>query len=120
MSGTFNHIDVPPTLVSFAVDVAKQDEILTPELKQAGDALVLFSVPKDEYDIPVYKETMEVFDLVTEQIRSGKARAAYVLDANGIPAAVAKMGFGNGLGARIFDEVTTEELFANRIGDILV
>ena len=120
MSGTFNHIDVPPTLVSFAVDVATQDQIITPEFKTAGDALVLFSVPKDEYDIPVYKETMEVFDAVTKLIREGKVKAAYVLDANGIPAAVAKMGFGNGLGAEISDEVTTEELFANRIGDIIV
>ena len=120
MSGTFNHIDVPPTLVSFAVDVATQDQIITPEFKTAGDALVLFSVPKDEYDIPVYKETMEVFDAVTRLIREGKVKAAYVLDANGIPAAVAKMGFGNGLGAEISDEVTTEELFANRIGDIIV
>ena len=120
MSGTFNHIDVPPTLVSFAVDVATQDQIITPEFKTAGDALVLFSVPKDEYDIPVYKETMEVFDAVTRLIREGKVKAAYVLDANGIPAAVAKMGFGNGLGAEISDVVTTEELFANRIGDIIV
>ncbi len=120
MSGTFNHIDVPPTLVSFAVDVATQEQIITPEFKTAGDALVLFSVPKDEYDIPVYKETMEVYDAVTALIHSGRIKAAYVLDANGIPAAVAKMGFGNGLGAEISEEVTTEELFANRIGDIIV
>ncbi|MCR5250193.1 MAG: phosphoribosylformylglycinamidine synthase [Lachnospiraceae bacterium] len=120
MSGTFGHIDVPPTLVSFAVDVAGQGDILTPEFKQAGDVLLLFSVPKDEYDIPIYKETMELFDAITGLIHTGKAKAAYVLDAAGIPAAVSRMGFGNGLGAEISAVLSAEELFANRIGDILV
>ena len=120
MSGTFNHIDVPPTLVSFAVDVAKQQDIITGESKTPGDALVLFSVPKDEFDIPVYKDTLEIYDLVSEQIHSGRAKAAYVVDSYGIAAAVAKMGFGNGLGASIAEDVTTDDLFAGRIGDIIL
>ncbi|MBR5420914.1 MAG: phosphoribosylformylglycinamidine synthase [Lachnospiraceae bacterium] len=120
MSGTFGHIDVPPTLVSFAVDVADIKEVPTPEFKQAGDVLLLFGVPRDEFDIPVYKDCMQVFDTVQGLIREKKARAAYVLDAFGIPAAVSLMGFGNGLGAEIDNELDAEELYANRIGDILL
>ena len=72
MSGTFNDIDVPPTLVSFAVDVAKNKEIITPELKQAGDVLVQFWFDKDEYDIPVYAHVMEMFSFITELMRESK------------------------------------------------
>ncbi|SCY06097.1 phosphoribosylformylglycinamidine synthase [Lachnospiraceae bacterium XPB1003] len=120
MSGTFNNIDVPPTLVSFAVDVAKQDDIITPEFKKAGDKLVVFTVPKDEFDIPVYREVMEMYDEVAELIASGKVKAAYVLDAYGLPAALSKMGFGNGLGAKLYDEFDADEIFADRIGEIVL
>ncbi|MCR4641698.1 MAG: phosphoribosylformylglycinamidine synthase [Lachnospiraceae bacterium] len=120
MSGTFGHIDVPPTLVSFAVDVAKVQDIVTPEFKRAGDKLLVFSVPKDEYDVPVYKDTLEIFDAVSGLIREGRAVAAYSLDAYGLPAAVANMGFGNGLGAELDAELSAEELFESRIGDIMV
>ena len=61
MSGTFNKIDVPPTLVSFAVDVAKQQDIITPELKNAGDKLVVFDLPKNEYDLPDYNNVMKLY-----------------------------------------------------------
>ena len=120
MSGTFNNIDVPPTLVSFAVDVAKQQDIITTELKKEGDALVLFSVPKDEFDIPVYKDTLEIYDVVSGLIHSGKAKASYVIDSYGMAAAAAKMGFGNGLGVKFAEDVTTDDLFKGRIGDILL
>ena len=59
MSGTFNDIDVPPTLVSFAVDTAKENDVITPEFKKAGDKLVLVTIPIDAYDLPVYDEVME-------------------------------------------------------------
>ncbi len=119
MSGTFNHIDVPPTLVSFAVDVAKHTDIVTPELKQAGDRLVLFRTDKDEYDIPVYRDVMELYDQISALIAEKKIVAAYALDARGIAAAVSKMGFGNGLGVEISDELSAEELFENQMGNIL-
>ena len=60
MSGTFNDIDVPPTLVSFAVDVAKEKDIITPEFKAAGNKIVKFEISKDQYDKPVYDEMHEV------------------------------------------------------------
>ena len=120
MSGTFNHIDVPPTLVSFAVDVDEISDVLTPEFKKAGDVLVHISIPRDEYDVPVYKEAMEIFSAVHAQIKEGKVKAAWSMDAGGIAAAVAKMGFGNGLGAELYGELESEELFINRMGDLLL
>lgn len=120
MSGTFNHIDVPPTLVSFAVDVAKHTDVITPELKNVGDCLILFQIEKDEYDIPVYRDVMELYDQVSALIAGKKIVAAYALDAKGIVAAVSKMGFGNGLGVKISDELSGEELFENQMGNLLV
>ena len=61
MSGTFNDIDVPPTLVSFAVDVAKYGDIITPELKTPGNKLVRFSINKDDFDIPMYENVAELY-----------------------------------------------------------
>lgn len=119
MSGTFNHIDVPPTLVSFAVDVAKHTDIITPELKQTGDKLVLFRIDKDEYDIPVYKDVLELYDQISALMAEKKIVAAYAPDAKGIAAAVSKMGFGNGLGVEISAEIDAEELFKNQLGNIL-
>ncbi|MDE6686026.1 MAG: phosphoribosylformylglycinamidine synthase, partial [Lachnospiraceae bacterium] len=119
MSGTFNHIDVPPTLVSFAVDVAKHTDIVTPELKQAGDRLVLFQIEKDEYEIPVYRDVLELYDQVSTLMAEKKIVAAYALDAKGIATAVSKMGFGNGLGVEISGEFDAEELFENQMGNIL-
>lgn len=120
MSGTFNHIDVPPTLVSFAVDVAKHTDVITPELKNVGDCLILFQIEKDEYDIPVYRDVMELYDQVSALIAGKKIVAAYALDAKGIVVAVSKMGFGNGLGVKISDELSGEELFENQMGNLLV
>ncbi|MCQ2519966.1 MAG: phosphoribosylformylglycinamidine synthase [Lachnospiraceae bacterium] len=120
MSGTFNDIDVPPTLVSFAVDVAKEKDVITPELKEAGDVLVHFAIEKDEYDMPNYQATMELFDTVYELIQAGKVKAAYTLDASGIAVSVAKMAFGNGLGVRFNEEMDIEEFFANNMGDLVL
>ena len=65
MSGTFNEIDVPPTLVSFAVDVAKEQDIMTPELKTAGNKLMYFTIDKDAYDLPDYAQVMKLYDAVS-------------------------------------------------------
>ena len=120
MSGTFNDIDVPPTLVSFAVDINKEQYIVTPELKEAGDKLVLFRIEKDEYDIPVYESVLELYHQIMNLVDQGLIKAAYALDAKGIAAAVSKMAFGNKLGVKLEDDWTAEELFLGGIGDILV
>ena len=119
MSGTFNDIDVPPTLVSFAVDVAKERNIITPELKKAGNKLVKFSIEKDAYDVPVYEKVMAMYEAVQKLIVDGVIVSAYTLDANGVAAALSKMAFGNALGVKIADSVAMEALFANEMGNIV-
>ena len=119
MSGTFNDIDVPPTLVSFAVDVAREKDVITPELKEAGDKLVLFTIEKNAYDLPVYEQVMKLYDKIHELIGKGAIRSAYALDGKGLAAAVGKMAFGNKLGVTIADDVTAETLFAPGFGNIV-
>ena len=119
MSGTFNEIDVPPTLVSFAVDVANEKDVITPELKAAGNQLVLFNIEKDKYDLPVYAQVMKLYDAIHEMIQKGAIVSAYALDAKGLAAAVSKMAFGNKLGVTIEDDVTSDVLFAPGFGNIV-
>ncbi len=119
MSGSFNEINVPPTLVSFAVDVARKQDIITPELKKAGDRLVEFTIVKDEYDLPVYEKVMELYGQVTELIRSGAIVSCYTVDCYGIAAAVSKMAFGNRMGVKLSDDLKAEELFANGIANLI-
>ena len=119
MSGTFNDIDVPPTLVSFAVDVAREKDVITPELKEAGDKLVLFTIEKNAYDLPVYEQVMKLYDKIHELIGKGAIRSAYALDGKGLAAAVSKMAFGNKLGVTIAEDVTAETLFAPGFGNIV-
>ena len=119
MSGTFNDIDVPPTLVSFAVDVAKEKDVITPELKSVGSQLVLFNIEKDQYDLPVYEQVMKLYNAVHELIQKGAIISAYALDGKGLAAAVSKMAFGNKLGVTVSEEVTAEELFAPGFGNIV-
>ncbi len=119
MSGTFNDIDVPPTLVSFAVDVAKGQDIVTPELKKAGNKLFLFEIEKDEYDIPDFAKTKALYDQIHAMTADGTIVSAYVLDANGLVPAVSKMAFGNALGVEIEASLPEEKLFAPAFGCIL-
>ena len=119
MSGTFEDIDVPPTLVSFAVDVATEKDIITPELKKAGNKLVWLRIETDEYDVPVYEKVMEQYGKFTEDVHSGKIVSAYALDRHGIAAAVSKMAFGNRMGVKIEHNVDARDLFTPAFGDII-
>lgn len=119
MSGTFNEIDVPPTLVSFAVDVAREKDIITPEFKKAGDKLVFFHAKRDEYDLPDYEQVMKLYEAVHTLIQKGAIASAYALDAYGFVAAVSKMAFGNKLGVTVDETVTKEELFNNAVGSLV-
>ncbi len=119
MSGTFEDIDVPPTLVSFAVDIAREKDIITPELKKAGNKLVWLSIPTDEYDIPVYDKVMEQYGKFTEDIRAGRIVSAYATDRHGVIAAVSRMAFGNRMGVKIEHSMDASDLFAPAFGDII-
>ena len=119
MSGTFQDIDVPPTLVSFAVDMALEQDIITPELKKAGNKLVWLKIERDENDLPVYDAVMDQYGKFMEDIQSGKIVSAYALDRHGVAAAVSKMAFGNRKGAKIEHNVDKRDLFASAFGDII-
>lgn len=119
MSGTFNDIDVPPTLVSFAVDVAKEKDIITPEFKKIDSKIVRFHAERDEFDKPVYASIMQMFDNVHDMIQKGIITAAYALDSKGIIPAVSKMAFGNEIGVTINDNIAPADLFAPAFGDII-
>jgi phosphoribosylformylglycinamidine synthase len=119
MSGTFQDIDVPPTLVSFAVDVAKERNIVTPELKGEGNKLVQFWIDKDEYDIPVYENVMNLYQQIALLIEEGVIVSAYAQDAKGLASSISKMAFGNKLGVKMSEELSAKELFENGLGDIV-
>ena len=119
MSGTFNEIDVPPTLVSFAVDVASDKTMITPELKKAGNKLVLLKIERDVYDLPDYEKIMDQYHKFFEDVKAGRIVSAYALDGNGLAAAVSKMAFGNHKGVKIDAQVAKEDLFAADFGSIV-
>ena len=119
MSGTFQDIDVPPTLVSFAVDMAVEKDIITPELKKPGNKLVWLRIDRDEYDLPVYGRIMDQYGKFTEDIRAGRIVSAYALDRHGVIAAVSKMAFGNHMGVKIEHNMDEREVFAPAFGDII-
>ncbi len=119
MSGTFQDIDVPPTLVSFAVDMAVETDLITPELKTPGNKLVWLRLERDGYDLPVYEQVMEQYGKFTEDIRSGRIVSAYALDRHGVLAAVSKMAFGNKLGVKIEHNLDPRDAFAPAFGDLI-
>ncbi|MDO5417473.1 MAG: phosphoribosylformylglycinamidine synthase [Lachnospiraceae bacterium] len=124
MSGTFDdaahgEINVPPTLVSFAVDVASDKTIITPEFKKAGSKLVVFRVQRDSYDLPDYKQIMDGYSKLHEDIKAGKIISAYAVEGHGLAEAVSKMAFGNKMGVKIEHNVDPRDFFAPDWGSIL-
>ncbi len=119
MSGTFNDIDVPPTLVSFAVDIASYKHIITPEFKKAGNKLVLLKVDRDAYDLPDYEKIMDQYGKFFEDVKAGKIVSAYALDGKGVIPAVSKMAFGNKLGVKLEHNLDPRDAFAPAFGSIV-
>ena len=120
MSGTFNDIDVPPTLVSFAVDVAELKDVITPELKGTGSKLMLYTIDKDAFDLPDYEKVMAMFEGVHEAMGKGNVLSAYVVDGKGVAAALSKMAFGNHKGFTLCDSFDAAMLFAPGIGNLVL
>ena len=120
MSGTFNDIDVPPTLVSFAVDVAKTKDIITPELKKPGNRLIRICLPTDAYKLPIYSEVKRIYRRIHRLIQKGIIKSAYAIGSGGTMEAVAKMAFGNKYGVIFDSEVALEDLTEVHFGAFLV
>ena len=125
MSGTFNdeqhgEINVPPTLVSFAVDVASSKTVITPEFKKPGSKIVLFTIDKDRYDLPDYAQIMDGYGKVFEDIKAGRIISAYAVEGRGIAEAVSKMAFGNKLGVKIEHNLDPRDFFAAGWGNLVL
>lgn len=119
MSGSFHEMDVPPTLVSFAVDIGSKKTVITPEIKLVENHLVRFTIEKDEYDIPLYKEVMDLYERFAQLCEEEVIVSAYALDGKGIAAALSKMAFGNGYGVLLSDQLVERELFQNELGNLI-
>ena len=120
MSGSFEKLDVPPTLVSFAVTTAKTGDILSPETKQPGHRVILLTTPCTAEGLPDAEELKETFRRVTALRENGRAFGAWAVSAGGIAEGILKMSFGNGLGFRFEDGWTPDDLARYRYGDFLV
>ena len=117
MSGTFNDIDVPPTLCSFAVGISDLQHVVTPELKAAGNRLVLLDVKEKEYGMPDYEDALNQYAALRKAIEAGQVKSAYALGFGGIVEAVSKMAFGNKLGVKL---TTADNLTSKHYGWIVV
>ena len=120
MSGSFNDIDVPPTLVSFAVDVASYQDVVTPELKKAGNQLVCFDIKRDAYDKPDYQDAMDKYEKLHQAITEGKVVSAYAIGFGGMIEAISKMAFGNKLSVKLAKTVDADDLTAKKYGSIIL
>ena len=119
MSGTFNDIDVPPTLCSFAVDVATLQDVCSPELKAAGNVLVKFDIQRDQYSLPVFDQVIPLYEKITQMIHDKVIVSAYAVTSGGVCEAVSKMAFGNELGVAFDDSLAMEDLFDKEYGSIV-
>ncbi len=117
MSGTFNDIDVPPTLCSFAVGISDLQHVVTPELKQPGSRLVLIDIKEKDFGMPDYEDALNQYAALRKAIEAGQVRSAYALGFGGIVEAVSKMAFGNKLGVKL---TINDNLTAKHYGWIVV
>ena len=120
MSGSFENLDVPPTLVSFAVTTDSVDNIVSNEFKAAGHSVVMIKPEYDEHDLPKAESLMAVFGKVTELLRSGAAVTAYTPGFGGAAEAVMKMAFGNDIGFAYDDNVSADDIFGYNYGAFIL
>ena len=120
MSGTFENIDVPPTLVSFAVSTASAKKVISPEFKKAGDKVILIVPELDENGLPVFDSVKECYEKVEKLIADGTAVAAWAVGFGGVAEAVAKMSLGNRIGFKFEKKLSEDLLFYSRYGAFVV
>ena len=120
MSGSFEKLDVPPTLVSFAVTTGKTSDVISGECKRAGDVIVAVTPALGADGLPGAESLKSVWETVTGLMRAGKVQAAYAVGAGGIAEAVYKMSIGNGLGFSFDPALSLGDLFALNYGALLL
>lgn len=120
MSGSFNELDVPPTLTSFAVAPVKADKVVSQEIKKSGTKLVMFTVKRDENDLPDFNALKKMYDTVHTLIQNGKVLSASVVKGYGLAETVSKMAFGNMIGVEFDKNITNDVLFYAPLGSIIL
>ena len=120
MSGSFEDMHVPPTLVSFAVTTEKVDNIISPEFKKSGNKAVMLSPEYDDNGLPVTSSLIEIFNTVTRLMRDGKVYACYTPTLGGIAEAIVKMCMGNGFGFEFDNSLTVDDLFRYNYGSFIL
>lgn len=120
MSGTFEELHVPPTLVSFAVTTENIDNIISPEFKEAGNKIYLVAPEKNGKGLPSGESLKACYSKVTELMRKGIVKACYTPCIGGIAEAVLKMAMGNGIGAEFNDALSLEEIFGYNYGAFIL
>jgi len=120
MSGTFKELSVPPTLVAFAVDVVKANQVISPEFKLVGSQVVLVPLVRNEYELPEFAALGRNYEAITKLIATGKVVAAHTVKVGGLAAAISKMSFGNRIGMVFTSEISTKELLAANYGSMIL
>ena len=120
MSGTFESLNVPPTLVSFAIVSEDVSNVVTPELKNEGHTLVEFKLNKDKFHVFDFEHLKSQYDIVTDLIKQKKVYSAYTIKDGGIIEAVFKMAFGNEIGVKLNDDLSLDSLIKKNYGNIIL
>ena len=120
MSGSFNELDVPPTLTSFAIAPVKADKVISQEIKKLGSKLVLLTVKHDENDLPVFDELKKMYETVNALVNEGKVLSASVVKGFGLAEVLSKMAFGNMIGIKVDDSISNDILFYAPLGSIVL
>ena len=120
MSGTFESLNVPPTLVSFAIVSEDVSNVVTPELKNEGHTLVEFKLNKDKFHVFDFEHLKSQYDIVTDLIKQKKVYSAYTIKDGGIIEAVFKMAFGNEIGVKLNDDLSLDSLIEKNYGNIIL
>ncbi len=120
MSGTFENIDVPPTLVSFAVSTASSRKVVSPEFKDEDSKVIIIKPEYDENGLPVFESVRNTFTYVENMIEEGRAKAVWTLSGGGVAEGIAKMCFGNRIGFKFEAKLTEEELFMPHYGGFII
>ncbi|MFP4016693.1 MAG: phosphoribosylformylglycinamidine synthase [Halanaerobiales bacterium] len=120
MSGTFEDLDVPPTLVSFAVNTVNAEKSISPEFKEAGSKVIWVQIRKDKYGLPVFEDLKRKYSFIHDLINKEQVKAASVVGEGGIAATISKMSFGNRIGLSFAKELTVEDLFLPELASIVL
>ncbi|KYH34320.1 phosphoribosylformylglycinamidine synthase [Clostridium tepidiprofundi DSM 19306] len=120
MSGTFKDLNVPPTLVSFAVCVEKADNIISPEFKSSVSKVIMIKADRDEYELPEFEQLKKNYLKIHELIKRGMITAAYTVKTGGIAEAITKMCFGNKIGFEFENGIDVNGLFSPEYGSIII